>query len=145
MIEQQLTLSDLPVSSSEIYEMMGYGNQTVPEPEIEAETQKLLKQISAIARPSFLFFSISVFEFLYRQVFFSRLFSTKFFYGIKKAANIFEQIWTDFLSYDHGIEETEWSDMMLLLDREDVDVNALCDKFVPFLIKFQTILNMYHS
>ena len=54
MIEQQLTLSDLPVSSSEIYEMMGYGNQTVPEPEIEAETQKLLKQISAIARPSFL-------------------------------------------------------------------------------------------
>ncbi len=34
---------------------------------------------------------------------------------------------------------------MLLLDREDVDVNALCDKFVPFLIKFQTILNMYHS
>ena len=67
------------------------------------------------------------------------------FYGIKKAANIFEQIWTDFLSYDHGIEETEWSDMMLLLDREDVDVNALCDKFVPFLIKFQTILNMYHS
>ena len=59
MIEQQLTLSDLPVSSSEIYEMMGYGNQTVPEPEIEAETQKLLKQISAIARPSFLFFSIN--------------------------------------------------------------------------------------
>ena len=87
MIEQQLTLSDLPVSSSEIYEMMGYGNQTVPEPEIEAETQKLLKQISAIARPSFLFFSISVFEFLYRQVFFSRLFSTKFFYGIKKGTN----------------------------------------------------------
>ena len=59
MIEQQLTHSDLPVSSSEIYEMMGYGNQTVPEPEIEAETQKLLKQISAIARPSFLFFSIN--------------------------------------------------------------------------------------
>ena len=54
MIEQQLTLSDLPVSSSEIYEMMGYGNQTVPEPEIEAETQKLLKQFPPL--PVRLFF-----------------------------------------------------------------------------------------
>ena len=73
MIEQQLTLSDLPVSSSEIYEMMGYGNQTVPEPEIEAETQKLLKQISVFYRYSqfsadfgkdFCFGSVRLFFFL---------------------------------------------------------------------------------
>ena len=67
------------------------------------------------------------------------------FYGIKKIANIFEKVWTNFLEYDRGIEKTEWDEMISLLQREDVDVNVLCDKFVPFLIKFQTILNMYQG
>lgn len=56
MPEQQLTLSDLSIPSSEIYEVMGYDKQATPDAAIQDEVQNLLKRISAVARPSFSFF-----------------------------------------------------------------------------------------
>lgn len=56
MTEHQLTLSDLSIPISEIYEVMGYDKQTIPDTAIQEEVKELLQQISAIARPSFSFF-----------------------------------------------------------------------------------------
>lgn len=56
MTERQLTLSDLSIPSSEIYEVMGYDKQATPDAAVQEEVQNLLRRISAVARPSFSFF-----------------------------------------------------------------------------------------
>lgn len=63
--------------------------------------------------------------------------------GLKKAKDIFEKMWTDFFQYDNGIGENEWDEIMNQICLEEFDVDVICDKIVPFLVKFLNILNMY--
>ena len=55
MLEKELSFADLHISSSEIYEAMGYG-KSVPDEAVEKEIRILLDQIEEIIRPRFCLF-----------------------------------------------------------------------------------------
>ncbi|WP_455669698.1 vitamin B12 dependent-methionine synthase activation domain-containing protein [Phocaeicola sp.] len=55
MLEKELSLADLHISLSEIYEAMGYGS-SVPDQAVEEEVRMLLGQIENRIHPRFFFF-----------------------------------------------------------------------------------------
>ncbi|MDE6653720.1 MAG: methionine synthase, partial [Muribaculaceae bacterium] len=55
MIGLKLTYSDLDIRPVEIYEQMGYGEAT-PDAQTMAETEALVREISAVVRPKLCFF-----------------------------------------------------------------------------------------